>query len=51
MAVGNEQINSREKNLLSWQIIWNSRQIAAYIKENLGNQEKVLRGGGISLIN
>ena len=36
-------------NLLSWQNIWNSRQIAADIKEKLGNQENVLHGG-ISLI-
>ena len=50
MAVGNEEIDLREKNLFSWQNIWNSRQITADIKERLGNQEKVLRGGGISFI-
>ena len=38
------------KNLLSWQNIWNSRQITADIKEKLGNQEEVLCGGAISLI-
>ena len=37
MDVGNEEIDLREKNLLSWQKIWNSRQIAADIKEKLEN--------------
>ena len=36
--------------MLSQQNIWNSRQVTADIKEKLGNQEEVLRGGGISLI-
>ena len=40
----------RVKNVLSWQKIWSSRQITVDIKEKLGNQEEVLRGGGISLI-
>ena len=50
MLAGNEEIYLREKNLLSWQNIWNSRQVAADIKEKLGNQNEVLRGRGISLI-
>ena len=50
MVVGNEEIDLGEKNLLSWQNIWNSRQVTADIKEKLGNQEEVLHGGGISLI-
>ena len=37
MDVGNEEIDLREKNLLSWQKICNSRQIAADIKEKLEN--------------
>ena len=47
--VRNEEIDLREKNLLSWENIWNSRQIAADIKEKLGNQEEISRGE-ISLI-
>ena len=39
MDVGNEEIDLRGKNLLSWQYIWNSRQITAEIKEKLGSQE------------
>ena len=35
----------REKNLFSWQNVWNSRQIATDIKEKLGNQEEVPCGG------
>ena len=40
---GNEEIDLREKNILSWQNIWNSRQITADIKEELENQEEVSR--------
>ena len=36
-------IDSRKKNLLSWQNILNSRQTAADIEEKLANQGKVLR--------
>ena len=39
--------------MLSWQNIWNSRQITAVkrrIKEELGNQQDAPRGGGTSLI-
>ena len=49
MDVGNEEIDVREKNLLSLQDIWNSKQIAVDTKEKLGNQEEDFRGG-ISLI-
>ena len=34
---GNEEIDLREKNILSWQNIWNSRQITADIKVELEN--------------
>ena len=37
------------KKLLSWQNIWNSRQIAAYIEEKIANQGEVLRGGNSSI--
>ena len=36
--------------MLPWQNISNNIQIMADIKEELGNQEEVRRGGGISLI-
>ena len=36
--------------MFSWQNIWNSRQITADIKEELGNQQEVPCGEGISLI-
>ena len=42
---GNKEIDLREKNLFSWQNVWNSRQIATDIKEKLGNQEEVPCGG------
>ena len=48
--MGSEEIDLREKNLLSWQNIWNGRQITADIKEELGNQQEAPRGGGTSLI-
>ena len=35
----------RNKNLSSWQNIWNSSQIATDIKAKLANQEGTLRGG------
>ena len=35
------------KNLLSWQNILNSRQIAADIEEKLANQGEVLRGESV----
>ena len=35
----------RQKSVLSWQNIWNNRQIATDIEEILANQEEVLRGG------
>ena len=35
--VGNEEIDLRGKNFLSWQNMWNSRQITANIKEKLRN--------------
>ena len=38
MAVGNEDIHLRQKNLLSWQNNSNSRHIAADIEEKLANQ-------------
>ena len=40
---GNEEIDLREKNILSWQNIWNSRQITADIKVELENQEEASR--------
>ena len=43
--VGNKEIDLRNKNLLSWQNILKSRQIAADIEEKLANQGEVLRGG------
>ena len=43
--MGNKEIDLRKKNLLSWQNIWNSRQIAADIEEKLANQGEVHRGG------
>ena len=47
--IGNEEIDLREKNKLSWQNTWKSRKFAADIKEKLGNHEVALRGV-ISLI-
>ena len=44
MNVVNEEIDLRKKNLLSWQNILNSIQIAADIEEKLVNQRKVLCG-------
>ena len=44
-AVGNKEIDLGNKNLLSWQNILNSRQIAADIEEKLANQREILRGG------
>ena len=41
----NKEIYLRKKNLLSWQNILNSRQIAADIEEKLANKGEVLRGG------
>ena len=38
MYVGNEKINLKIKNLLSWQKILNNRQIAADIEGKLLNQ-------------
>ena len=38
----NKRENLREKSFLSWQNIWNSRQITTDIKEKLGNK------GGLS---
>ena len=50
-TLGNEEIDLRYKNLLSWQNILGSRQIVADIEEKLTNQGKVLRTrGGISCI-
>ena len=40
---GNEEIDLREKNILSWQNIWNSSQITADIKVELEDQEEVSR--------
>ena len=45
MDVGNNEIDLRKKNLLPWQNILNSRQIAADIEEKLANQGEVLHGG------
>ena len=45
MDVGNEEIDLRIKNLLSWQNILNNRQIAMSIEEKLPNQGEVLHGG------
>ena len=42
--VGNKEIDLINKDLLSWQNILNSRQIAIDIEEKLGNQGEVLRG-------
>ena len=42
--VGNEEIDLRVKNLLSWQNILNNRNIAADIEEKLTKQGEVLRG-------
>ena len=42
--VGNEEIDLRIKNLLSWQNILNNRQIAADIEKKSANQGEVLRG-------
>ena len=41
--VGNEETDLRIKNLLSWQIILNIRQIASDIEEKLPNQGEVHR--------
>ena len=46
----NKRENLREKSFLSWQNIWNSRQITTDIKEKLGNKEEVFRGEGFSLV-
>ena len=40
-----KKLDLRKKNLLSWQIILNSSQIAAYIEKKLANQGEVIRGG------
>ena len=45
MKLGNEEIDLIEIDLLSWQNILNSRQIAADTEEKLDNQREVLRGG------
>ena len=52
MTSGCRKLRNRFKreNLLSWETIWNRRQITTDIKGKLGNQEEVLCGGGISLI-
>ena len=44
MNVVNEEIDLRKKNLLSWQNILNSIQIAADTEEKLVNKRKVLCG-------
>ena len=43
--VSNKETDLRKKSLLSWQNIFNSRQIAADIEEKLTNQGKVFRKG------
>ena len=45
MDVGNEEIDLRIKNLLSWRNILNNRQIARDIEEKLVNQGGVLCRG------
>ena len=52
MTSGCRKLRNRFKreNLLSWENIWNRRQITTDIKGKLGNQEEVFCGGGISLI-
>ena len=50
MDVGNEEIDLRIKNLLTWQNILNNRQIAADRKSFLANQGEIFRRGGISRI-
>ena len=50
MVVDNEEIDLGDKNLLSWQDTWNSRQIITNIEEKLGNQKEVIYVGGISFI-
>ena len=43
--VGNEEIDLKQKSLLSWQNVWNGRQIASDIEEIFANQVEVVRGG------
>ena len=52
MTSGCRKLRKRLKreNLLSWENMWNYRQITTDIKGKLGNQEEVLCGGGVSLI-
>ena len=51
MDVGNEEVDLRWKNWLSWQNILGSRQIVADIEKKLANQGEVLRTrGGTSRI-
>ena len=45
MDVGNEEIDLRIKNLLSWQNILNNTQTATDIEEILANQGEVIPGG------
>ena len=40
MDTGNEEIDLREKNLLSSQNIWNNAQIAEVIKERLSKSRR-----------
>ena len=52
MDVGNEEIDLRMKNLLSWQNILNNRQIAADSqsrRRQIANQGEVLCGGIIPI--
>ena len=44
MDVGNEEIDLRIKNLLSWQNILNNRQITVDMEKKLANQGEVFRG-------
>ena len=52
MTSGCRKLRKRLKreNLLSWENMWNCRQVTTDIKGKLGNQEEVLCGGGINLI-
>ena len=45
MDVGNEEIDLRIKNLLSWQNILNNTQTATDIEEILATQGEVIPGG------
>ena len=45
MDVGNEEIDLRIKNLLSWQNILNNTQTATDIEEILANQGEVIPEG------